>query len=215
MTVVRTSLVAISGCIALVRGAVCSPHEGDACEYQVTSLELDATTSSGMAIGDELAALEGPFPGTWRWYSSREEVTIDGGGVELPAQATFVPDIDTLRESVFIGGGLGAYCGDRGIRVDGTLTFTDEQGATIVEIPILVERREDGPAWRYVAGPQFPEISEFSNRLHENVEYDRSGIWGRVRWQDGGLTAEFTYFGESTLSAQSGAGVFFDIADFE
>jgi hypothetical protein len=198
--------------MALSSGAGCYGP----CEYEETVLDLDAPTSSGMTIGDELAAVVGPFAGTWRWYSSREELTIDGGGVEFPAQVTFVPDLGTLHNREHVGGGgEREFCGDRGIRVNGMLTFTDEQGATIVDIPILLERWADGPTWSYEAGPFYSPISEFSTRLHENFDYDRSSVAGRIRWIEGGLAAEFTWGGENTVSPNSGAVVFFMIAEFE
>jgi hypothetical protein len=128
----------------------------------------------------------------------------------------FVPDLGTLRNREHVGGGgEREFCDDRGVRVNGKLTFTDEQGATIVDLPILLERRDDGPTWSYEAGPFYSPISEFSTRLHENFDYDRSGVAGHIQWTGGGLEAEFTWAGETTLSPNYVDSVFFTIAAFE
>jgi hypothetical protein len=211
--VIRTSLLAVSCCLALLRGALCSTDDGP-CEYEVTLLDPDEPTPSGMTVGDEFGALEGTFSGTWRWYASTDELTIEGGGVEFPAQATFILDPATYRISEHVGGGAGAFCGDRGIRVDGTLTFADEQDAVILSIPITVDRRGNQRP-NYVASMMFSPISEFSPRLHENVEYDESGVSALVRWIDGQLVAEFHYGGQSMLTPQTGAGILRDVAEFE
>jgi hypothetical protein len=178
-------------------------------------LVVDSPTDSGMTIGEEIAALKGPFAGTWRWHSSRDELTIDEGGVEVSAQAAFVPDLGTLREREHVGGGgEREYCGETGIRVNGRLVVTDEQGAMIVDLPILVERKH-GPDPEFFAVPFYSPISDFSTRLRENFEYDRSGVAGLVQWLEGGIRAEFTFGAESILTPQSGAGVFFEVAEFE
>lgn len=212
---IRTSLLIASCCLALLREPLCG---GDnlPCEYEDTPLDLDYITPSGMTLGEEVAALEGTYSGTWRWYASWEELTIEGGGIEFPAQATFVPSNYRLRERV----GPEMSCFEGGIKVDGDLTFTDEQGGEILSIPITAERSDGGDVPSYYARPEFSPISEFSTRLHANVEYDISRVVGDIYFIDEDhLEANFAFGGQSALGKTSsgteiGYGVTLEVADF-
>lgn len=150
MTVVRTSLIAPLICMLLLRETLCSSCVGEdsPCEYEVVTLAADAETPWGTTPAEDIAALEIPQHGTWRWGDSKDEIDVDQSGVEQAAWATYVHDPDTIEYSEHVGGGRGVTCNGPMVSVDGTLTITDEQDAVILSVPVTVERQDMSTARR-------------------------------------------------------------------
>jgi hypothetical protein len=129
--------------------------------------------------------------------------------------AQFVHDPTTMRFSQHASGGEGVSCNGPTVMVDGTLTFTDEQGDVIVSVPIRAERMLTAEP-QYGASPLYSPITAFSTGLQEKVEYDIRQIVGRINWiDDERLVADFHYNGQTMLTETTGVGVFSLIAVFE
>ena len=139
---------------------------------------------------------------------------IDESGVELPAVASFVHDPQTIRFREYESGGHGVACFGPTIEVDGMLTFTDEQDAVIVSIPITAARQHTADEY-YAAVPQLSPIDIFSTGLHEQEEYEIRQINGTVYWLPDRLLAEFGYAGQRMTTATTGEGVLQPVAVFD
>ena len=212
---IRTSLVAPLACAVLLREALCSCGVDDGpCEYEETPLAVDAETPWGTTPAQDIAELEVPQHGTWIWSESKDFIEIDDAEVSLPAWATFVHDSETIRFSEYIGGGYGLACDGPTVSVDGTLTFTDEQGGVIVSVPVTVERQWTS-APNYGSSPRFSPISLFSAAVQATEEFEIMQVDGSIIWLDDGLLAEFYYFALSMRTETTGDGVHTLIAKFE
>jgi hypothetical protein len=193
----RTNVLIIGTCLALLRGeGLCTCVDDEPCQYEETPLAADAETLWGTTPAEDIANLEIPQHGTWRWGESKDFVEVDDSGVELPAWATFVHDPETIRFSEHVDGGRGVACNGPTVSVDGTLTITDDQGAVIVSLPITALRQFTADL-NYVSGPEYSPASLFSDRVHETAEWDIALVWGAISWlEEHGLHAEFYYYGQ-------------------
>ncbi|KIG16401.1 hypothetical protein DB30_04445 [Enhygromyxa salina] len=214
----RTSLIAPLACALLLRETLCTSCVGgddSPCEYEVVSLAADAETPWGTTPADDIAALEVPQHGTWRWGDSTESIEIDQSGFEQPAWATYVHDPTTIRFSDHVAGGRGIACDGQTVMVDGTLTITDEQDAVILSVPVTA-LRQDMAGDAYGASPQYSPISLFSDELHEKAEWDMTQVFGAILWINGGrLSGEFYYHGQSMRTETTGDGVVSLVGLFE
>jgi hypothetical protein len=194
----RTNVLIIGACLALLRGeGLCSCADDEPCQYEETPLAADAETLWNTTPAEDIAELEIPQHGTWRWGESRDFVEIDDSGVELPAWATFVHDPETIRYSEHVDGGIGVACNGPTVSVDGILTITDEQGAVIVSVPITAAYQYMA-SLNYAAIPEYSPASLFSDRVHETAEWDIAQVWGVIMWlEEHGLRAEFYYQAQS------------------
>lgn len=189
------------------------------CQYEEVPLAADAETPWGTKVADDIAELEVPQPGTWRWGESEDFLVLDDSGAQMPALATFVHDPETIRFGDHVGGGEGVACHGPMVSVDGMLTITDEQGAVIVSVPLTVERHYMADLW-YGAVPQYSPPSLFSDRVHETMQWQTSQVYGSIQWlEDLGLLAEFFYQAQSMQNGEDevvmGDGVFSWVATFE
>jgi hypothetical protein len=207
-TVLRINLVLPLACILLLRENLCTSclPDGEPCEYEVVSLAPDAGTPWGTTPAEDIAALEIPQHGMWRWGESGNSIEIEDSGVELQAWATFVHDPGSIYYSDHVDGGRGWVCDGPTVMVDGTLTFTDEQGGAIVSVPLTVERQHMAGGY-YSSSPMYWPISLFSELVHETAEWDTEGVYGNIIWLDKGLLAGFDYLGQSKLTETTGHGV--------
>lgn len=212
----RTSLILSLSCIALFRQAsACSCAESTECEYVETPLATDYATPWETTLADDIAMLEVPQPGTWVWESSSDEIELDRPDTQIPAVATFVHDPESVRLKEYVTGGVGTICDDEKVLIDGTLTFTEEQGDVIVSLPITVERM-DMATPRYTSELIQIPFSEFSAELHPLVTFEQMGVSTYINWfKDRGLHGEFTYFTLTMTTPTTGDGVTRTIALFE
>lgn len=208
--ILLTSILAL-----LLRSTLCGDYDPQPCGYEETDVTSDFITPWGTRIGDDMAALAGPYEGTWRWEKSNHVVEIEGGDVEIPALAQLTVDPDSYRLIEPVGPfGNGVVCSPTAVAADGVLTFTDEQGGPIVEIDVVVQQEQGGGI--YISSTTIQPVSAFSDRVHPTEDYDVEGIGVLVYWGDGGesLLAEFTYSGQRTLSSSSGEGARSPVATF-
>ena len=205
-------------CLALLRGEAgcCSIDSRDdgPCVYDETPLAPDDETPWGTTPAQDIAALEVPQHGTWRWGEDQYFIEIDEDGVELSGWATFVHDAATIRYSEHVSGGLGVACDGPTVSIDGTLTITDEQGAVIISVPLTVQRQYTAHL-EYVSSPQYSPISLFSSSLQEQAEFDVSQVYGVIVWRPRGLIAEFYYQAQSMTTATTGDGAISLVGMFE
>jgi hypothetical protein len=216
MTVLRTSVIATVCCLALFRQTLCtSCVEGSECEYVEIPLTAEDVTLWDTTVAEDIAILETPQPGTWRWGSSFDALEIKQADTEFPAVATFVHDPASVRFQEHVAGGEGALCDGEVVMVDGMLTFTDEQDEVIVSVPITA-RRMHMASPQYAAEALLSPTSVFSTELHPITQYDVMAISGVVKWVDNArLRAEFTYFTQTMPTATTGNGVSATAATFE
>lgn len=209
----RTSIIIPLATLVLMRQGFCDSClgiEDEPCQYVETPLTAEAETSWGTTVAEDIAELEMPRHGTWYWGENRDFVTVDQSGVELPAWAAFVHDPDTIRSSEHVGGGRGTACYAPPVLMDGTLTFTDDQGGVIVSVPITVEW-QDGD---YGSSPQYIPPSLYSSEVHELMEWEFSQVFGAIIWAPNGFFAEFYYWGQSMTTETTGDGVASLVGEF-
>jgi hypothetical protein len=216
MTLTRPKCCAALGLLLIAYPDMGCSTTGDdgPCEYEETPLEPDAETLWGTTPAEDIAELEIPQHGTWRWGESKDFVEVDDGGVELPAWATFVHDPETIRYSEHVAGGVGVACNGPTVLVDGTLTITDEQGAVIVGVPITAAYQYMASV-NYGSSPTYDPISRFSDRVHETAAWDLAHVFGAISWLDEhGLRAEFYYQAQSMTTETAGNGVSSLVGEF-
>jgi hypothetical protein len=117
-----------------------------------------------------------------------------------------------LRE--YESGGHGVACDGPTLEVDGMLTFTNEQDAVIVNIPITAARQYTAEEY-YASVSQLSPINTFSTGLHEQEEYEIRQIIGVVYWLSDRFLAEFDYHGQRMLTETTGNGVYHRVAVFD
>jgi hypothetical protein len=207
----------IVACLALLRGespCSCVDDDDGPCEYEKTPMASDAETLWGTTPAEDIAELEIPQHGIWRWGESKYFVEVDDSGVELPAWAAFVHDPETIRYSEHVAGGVGVACNGPTVSVDGTLTITDEQGAVIISVAVTAAYQHMA-SLNYGSSPQYDPVSLFSDRVHETAEWDIAQVFGAITWLDEeGLRAEFFYQAQSMTTETTGDGVIAPVGEF-
>lgn len=212
----RAGTVVALACVLLARTKCphsCIPDEP--CEYDELVIDGDFETPWETTVAMDIAALEVPQHGTWRWGESTENIELEHSGVELPAWATFVHNPDGIVYREHIDGGLGVACDGLTVAIEGTLTITDESDEVIVSVPLTVERQYAAEP-TYGASPSYSPVSEFSTTLHELAEWDFTLVFGSVLWIKGErLLAEFFYWTQTMDTETTGGGAVSPVGVFE
>src|SRR5690606_37025181 len=134
-------------------------------------------------LAEDLAILETPQPGTWRWQPNHSAVTIDAAEMEFPAVAIFVHDPQSSRLQEHVAGGEGAVCSGQNVLIDGTLTITTEEGEVVVSAPITVERAHMA-SQQYSALADYPLDEIFPTGIHPTTTHEQMGFSCFVTWID-------------------------------
>jgi hypothetical protein len=216
MTVHRTSVIVTVCCLALFRQASpCSCIEASECVYAETPLVAEDVTPWDTTIAADIAILETPQPGTWRWGSSFSALEIEQADTAFSATATFVHDPASVRFEEWVAGGVGAVCNGNTVLIDGMLTFSNEQDEVIVSVPVTA-RRTYQDSLQYAAEALLSPVEMFSTELHPLTQYDEMGVAVLVNWiNNSRLRAEFTYFTLTKTTPTTGDGVSASAAVFE
>lgn len=207
--------LALSSGLAL--GCLEGPGQDDGpCEYEDRPLEATDLTPWGVPVGEDIAALSGPYPGTWTWAPNADEILIEDADQVIQVEATFEVDESSYRLSEYVGGGvgMGVACWSDAIEADGVLSFRDQDGVLIASVPITVNRGADRPI--YIVNEQISPITSFSEGLMPLVVLEQSFIRVLVNWgTDGGSPiATFEYVGQD-LDDNGGLGFTVAVAEFE
>lgn len=212
---VRTSMIGVALGVAILRQPACTCVEAEPCEYLETPLATDERTPWDTVVADDIALLEQPQPGTWRWYSSGDDIAIADADMVFPAIARFTHDPEGVTYREHIDGGEQTACYGPTVRIKGQLTFTNEADEIIVSVPVTAERALTA-SLQYDALETFVPIDEFSPDIEALREYDVMQIVGLVNWYDNErLRAEFNYRTQTKNDSGSGYGVILGVALFE
>jgi hypothetical protein len=220
MTVLRTNTVMLAMLLAACGddGPGGQLDGGEPCRYEERPLAATDVTPWGTVLAEDIALLEIPQPGTWRWAASAEGLTLQNAGLELAATARFVHDADDLRLREHVGGGDGVACETTTVVIGGTLTFSsDEDGSTIVSVPIRAEQMVTAGE-QYAAAPSYEPISNFSDAIEAtDTNFETMLILGGINWTDQNqLYADFHYFTQRLDDGgSSGSGIWALVASFE
>lgn len=184
------------------------------CEYEDRPLSATDQTPWGIPVGEDIASLSGPYPGTWTWAPNADEIEIENAGQIIEVEAVFEVDQSSYRVSEHVGGGVGVACLTDAIQADGVLSFIDGGGVTVASVPVTVKRGADQSI--YTVHEQISPISSFSSGLTALVEPEQASIRVLVNWglNGGSPLATFEYVGQ-TLDDSGGFGFMVAVAEFE
>ncbi len=201
--------------LALSVAAGCNDADDGPCAYEARSLLASDLTPWGTPVGDDIAALAGPYPGTWTWAPSTEEIAIEDAGQTIAVEAVFEVDETSYRLREHVAGGAGVYCNYQTIQADGVLSFRDLDGVVVAAMPVTVERSL-GETPFYVVFEIISPVSAFSTGLTELSGFEDTAIRVLANWglEGESLGVNFDYIGLE-LDDSGGVGFIVDVADFE
>lgn len=198
--------------LALVGCKVRVPVGG--CPYDEVEVSPQFVTPWDTVLEEDMAALPGPFPGTFAWLDGDDVITVPKSGQVIEVEAEVEIDISTARMHEYIMGDREAACEADRLFVDAELSFLRlDNGEMELVVPITIYR--DRGLGLYFAEAETP-VEDFAPDLVPTEQHDSQAIFTRARWayDTGDLHADFTYSGQTTDSPSTGHGSFKRVAEF-
>ncbi len=191
-------------------------HPVGGCPYEEVEVSPQFVTPWDTVLEEDLAALTGPFPGTFTWLDGDDVITVPKTGQAIEVEAEVEVDISTARMHEYIKDPeRPGPCEPDLLIVDAELSFVRfDDGEVELAVPIEVHRRVGGSQYRGEA--ELTPIEDFAPGLVPMEEHEVEAIVARMRWayDTGNLHAELEYRGQTNDSPSTGHGSFKKVAMF-
>jgi len=209
------ALIALAPLLAR-QASPCSCQDEMPCVYETVELDEGYETLWDTTVAEDIAGLEQPQVGVWRWSESTEVIEIADSGVERPAIATWTHG-GGMRLTEHVEGGDGVACYGPTVALDGTLTVVDaEDDSLIISLPLTVEYQYTATL-SYTGNPVYDPFEDQWPMLEPLVEgdWDTEVVTGAIRWVDAEhLFAEFNYAVQRMDTETTGSGAGSLVAEF-
>jgi hypothetical protein len=185
------------------------------CPYDEVEVSPQDVTPWDTVLEEDMAALVGPYPGTFTWLDGDDVITVPKAGQEIEVEAQVEVDLSTARMHEYIRApDSKSACESDRLFVDAEVSFARlDDGKVELAVPVTIYR--DLVLQQYYAESETP-VEDFAPDLVPMEEHEVEAVFARMRWayDTGNLHAELEYRGQTNDSPTTGHGSFKKVALF-